>query len=256
MLYYYPQRYANYRTAIEDDRFFLMRWMRRRKLVRRRRVIERYSDSHKGRIMDVGCSTGLFLHQMARSGWEVVGVEPVTAAAEYTQQRFGLEVFNGWFQDVSYPPASFDVITFWDVLEHTFSPTETLHLAATLLRSGGYIFASVPNWDSFNRRIFGQYWQGLDAPRHLYVLTRETLSAMLQRAGFKVMDWLCFMPGYFSTVMSVTRWLKARHSRPAALFLKVASLPGMRFPFEPWFMLCNWLNKAPTITVVARKGRS
>ncbi len=253
MLHYYPQQYTNYRPAIEDEPFFLMRWMRRSKLTCRRKVVERYSDLRRERILDIGCSTGLFLHEMARAGWQVAGVEPVAVAADYARQQFGLEVFEGSIQDAPYPPASFDVLTFWDVLEHTFSPTVALRRAASLLRPGGYVFASVPNWGSFNRRIFGRYWQGLDTPRHLYVFTQETLTTILQQAGFTVIDWLCFMPGYFSTVMSVTRWLKARYPRAADLLVKVAFFPGVRFPFEPWFVLNNWLNKAPIITVVAQK---
>ncbi len=253
MLAYYPDEYSNYRPAIEDERFALMRWMRQSKLEARRRVIERSSGLRQGRLLDVGCSTGLFLHEMAGAGWEVAGVEPVKGAAMYARERFGLEIFSGALHEAIHVPDSFDVLTFWDVLEHTFSPRNTLQIAAELLRPGGYLFASVPNWDSFNRRWFGQHWQGLDPPRHLYVFTRETLTALLHRAGFEGVMWRCFMPGYFSTVMSVTRWLKARHPRTASGFARLANLPGARIPFAPWFALSNALNKAPIITVIARK---
>jgi 2-polyprenyl-3-methyl-5-hydroxy-6-metoxy-1,4-benzoquinol methylase len=253
MLVYYPDAYSNYRPAIEDEWSPLMRWMRQRKLAARRTVIERASGLRRGRLLDVGCSTGLFLHEMDLAGWEIAGVEPVAGAAAYARERFGLEVVQGPLHEATYAPASFDAITFWDVLEHTFSPRQALGQAAALLRPGGYLFASVPNWDSFNRRLFGRYWQGLDTPRHLYVFPRETLAALLRRAGFEVVAWRCFMPGYFSTVMSVTRWLKARHPRAVGGFTRIANVPGMRFPFATWFALSNWLDKAPIITVIARK---
>ena len=119
---YYPPDYQPYRPPIEDERLRLMRYMRRRKLIKRRQLIEKYSGQKSGRVLDVGCATGLFLHEMQLAGWAAMGVEPVQSAAEFARQRFGLEVFQGWFGEAPFAAQSFDAITFWDVLEHTFSP--------------------------------------------------------------------------------------------------------------------------------------
>ncbi len=250
---YYPPEYSNYRFAVEDDPFFLMRWMRRRKLARRRDVVRAYSGLRSGRLLDVGASTGLFLHEMAVSGWETAGVEPVESAAQYARQRFGLEIFEGELHDAPYALGSFDVVTFWDVLEHTFSPALELQRAGQLLRPGGTLFISVPNWDSLNRALFGPYWQGLDPPRHFYVFTSETLGVFLAQAGFKVLDRRCLVSGYFSTTMSVKRWLKVHHPSLAEPVTQLLGVPGLRFLFEPWFTVNNWLRKGPIVTVIARK---
>ncbi len=257
ILTYYPEGYTNYRPAVEDERLGVMRWMRRRKLTKRRRLIEKHSSMTPGRLLDVGCSTGLFLHEMDLAGWDVVGVEPVAHAVAYARQRFGLRVFEGMFLSELPFSGRFDVITLWDVLEHTFSPLAVLQKAASILRPGGVIALSVPNWHSLIRWIFKQHWQGLDPPRHLYVFTRKTLTAMLSKAGFNVELWTCFVSGYFSTAMSLERWLRTS-VRPgmADKVVKFLSLPGMRFPFEPWFALNNWLKKGPIIAVLARKKGS
>jgi len=251
---YYPKEYSPYRPAIADERWALMRWIRRRKLVEKRRLVEHYSGQTQGRLLDVGCSTGLFLHEMTQAGWQVAGIEPIASAAEYARCRFGLSVFQGMLGEASYEPASFDVVTFWDVLEHTFSPVDELAHAARLLRPGGLLIANVPNWDSPDRWLFGRYWLGLDPPRHLYVFTRRTLTALLAKAGFSVLDWVCFMSGYFSFVISLERWLETINPRLSGFAGWALSLPGMRFPFEPWFMLNNWLGKGPNISTVARKA--
>jgi 2-polyprenyl-3-methyl-5-hydroxy-6-metoxy-1,4-benzoquinol methylase len=250
---YYPTEYTSYRRPIEDERLALMRWIRRRKLTTRRHLVERYSGQRKGRLLDVGCSTGLFLHEMAEDGWQVAGVEPIAFAAEFAQRRFALNVFQGTLHDAPYEPASFDVVTFWDVLEHTFSPVDELAKASSLLRPGGLVALSIPNWNSWDRWLFGRHWQGLDPPRHLYVFTQETLTAMLTQTGLSVMAWVCFMPGYFSSVMSLERWLKTISPRFSRFVKQVLSLPGMRFPFEPWFSIANWMKKGPIISVFARK---
>lgn len=251
---YYPEEYEPYRPAIGDERWALMRWMRRRKLVTKRRLIERYGGKTRGRLLDVGCSTGLFLQEMARAGWQVAGVEPIASAADYARCRFGLDVFQGMLAEAPYDPISFDVVTFWDVLEHTFSPIDDLNHAARLLRPGGLLIANVPNWDSPDRWLFGRYWLGVDPPRHLYVFTRRTLAEMLARAGFSVLSWVCFTSGYFSFAASLERWLETVSPRLAKLVRRLLGLPGMRFPFEPWFTLINWLGKGPNISVIARKA--
>jgi len=250
---YYSADYAPFRPAIEDERLGLMRWVRRRKLNQRRRQIEHYSGLKSGRILDVGCATGLFLHEMAHAGWEVAGVEPIASAADYARQRLHLDVFQGLLAEAPYPHRSFDVVTFWDVLEHTLSPTAELAHAASLLRSGGLLAINVPNWHSLDRRIFGPYWIGLDPPRHLYVFTRPTLTALLEKSGFRLLDWICFMPSYFAFIASVERWLTAIGPCWAPLVNQMLNLPGMRFVFEPWFALANWLKYAGVISVFARK---
>ena len=250
---YYPPDYAPYRPPIEDERFVLMRYMRRRKMIKRRTLIEKYDGSTNGRVLDVGCATGVFLHEMQLAGWAAVGVEPIPSAAELAQRQFGLEVFPGMLSDAPFAPQSFDALTFWDVLEHTFSPRAELAHAARLLKPGGLVVVNVPNWDSFERRPFGPYWSGFDSPRHLYVFTRRTLTQLLAQAGFHVLDWVCFMSGYFPWTLSVQHWLKAKHLRWKKPVMRLLTFPGMRLPFEPWFAWVNWRGIGPTISVFARK---
>jgi SAM-dependent methyltransferase len=250
---YYPANYAPYRPPIEDERFALMRTMRRRKLIKRRELIEKYSGVTAGRVLDVGCATGLFLHEMQLGGWRAAGVEPVQSAAEFARQRFGLDVFQGELGAAPFDPQSFDAITFWDVLEHTFSPSEELAHAARLLKPDGLIAINVPNWDSFDRARFGADWQGFDPPRHLYIFSRETLTQLLAQAGFRVVDWICFMPGFFAWALSVQRRLNARHSRWAGPVTQVLKFPGARLLFEPWFMWMNRRRTGPVIAVFARR---
>ena len=248
---YYPVDYAAFRPAIEDEPFALMRMMRRRKLEQRRRFVERYSQRRTGRILDVGCATGLFLHEMALAGWQTQGVELTRPAADYARTRFGLEVFTGMLGDLPAEEHSFDAVTFWDVLEHVFSPTAELERAARLLKPGGLVAINVPNWHSLDRQLFGPFWAGLDPPRHLYDFTRPTLTALLTRAGFQTVAWVCFMPSYFAFIISLELWLKQIAPSLAHPIRRLLDIPGARLIFEPWFTLTNWLKLSGTITVFA-----
>lgn len=250
---YYPEDYTSYRPPISNERFALMRWIRQRKLQKRRLLIERYSKRKNGLILDVGCATGLFLDEMVRFGWQGFGIEPIESAASFARSHFDIEVFQGMLSEAPYPTNFFDAVTFWDVLEHTFSPKETLVQTASLLRPDGIVAISVPNWDSWERHWFGRHWQGFDPPRHLYVFTRATLTKLLEEAGFTVLEWVCFMPSYFSFVISLDRWLKTKHPRLALIVKRLTSIPGVRLLFEPIFTTANLLNRGSVISVFARK---
>ncbi len=250
---FYPQDYAPFRPAIEDEHWALMRWMRRRKMRRRRALVEHYSGTSRGQVLDVGCATGIFLHEMAQAGWETVGVELTPGAAEYARQRFGLEVFTGQLEEAPLAEGTFDAVTFWDVLEHTYSPRRTLKRSAALLKPGGIVAINIPNWESFERRIFGAQWIGLDPPRHLYVFPRHTLTALLEDTGFKVLGWETAMPPYFAFAISLEQWLAVRSPGLGSIAGRILRLPGVRLLFEPYFAITNRLQRSGIISVFARK---
>lgn len=251
---YYPEDYMSFHRAIEDEPSRLMRWARRRKLIQRRKLLEKISARAGGAVLDVGCGTGLFLHEMELGGWQAKGVEPSPTAAAYARDRFGLDVTLGFLKDLDAPAASFDLITFWDVLEHTFSPSADLAAACSLLKPGGLLAVNVPNWQSIDRTLFGPHWIGYDPPRHLYVFTIQTLARLLEKSSFTPIRWASIMPGYFAAILSFESWLKARSPKLAPIAPKILNIPGMRTVFEPYFALLNLLNRAPTISVFARKG--
>jgi hypothetical protein len=145
------------------------------------------------------------------------------------------------------------VVTFWDVLEHTFSPAAELRRTADLLRAGGLVAINIPNWRSLDRRLFGSFWIGFDPPRHLYVFTPESLTALVEKSGFRPLRWLCFMPSYFAFSASVERWLQTVWPKGAAPLNRMLSLPGARFIFEPWFAVMNALGLGGVITLLAQK---
>ncbi|MFQ5580527.1 MAG: class I SAM-dependent methyltransferase, partial [Nitrospiria bacterium] len=255
MATYYPSHYTPYKTAIEDEPWTLMRWMRRRKIVQKRRLVERFSKGDAGHILDLGCSTGIFLAEMKGAGWQAKGVELNAEAAAYAQRRFGLDVVVGRLLEVTLPIATFDVVTMWDVLEHTFEPLATLQQAHDLLKPGGIVACTVPNEHSFDRLLFGATWVGYDAPRHLTVFSPDTLRRALVKAGFQVLTLRCGFGGYFSFISSFTIWLNRNVSsrRVREALLRLVHLPGLRLPFAPFFGGLDWIGWGNELFVVGRK---
>lgn len=134
-----------------------------------------------GKLLDVGCGTGLYLHAFQRLGWEAYGVEISAAVAEETRRRLGLKVISGVLEDAKFPDGTFDVVTLIHVLEHLLDPVATLHEVCRILKSGGMALMAVPNFRSVAALIFRSRWFPLEVPRHFCQLTPDTVGAMLAR---------------------------------------------------------------------------
>jgi 2-polyprenyl-3-methyl-5-hydroxy-6-metoxy-1,4-benzoquinol methylase len=255
MARYYPTAYLPYKSAIEDERWALMRWARRRNIRRYCSVIEQFSPRAPGRVLDIGCSTGIFLAEMRNAGWEPYGIDLSPTAVVYARRRFGLPVFEGQLSDANLAAGRFTAATLWDVLEHTFNPLDILQTVHRLLEMDGIIAITVPHYESWDRLFFGQYWIGYDAPRHLYVFPREALSDMLVQTGFEIVHTRCAFGGYFTSVASLRLWLNQHLRQPAAyeLLSRLISVPGIRFLFSPWDTLVDRLGRGNKLEVIARK---
>lgn len=152
-------------------------------------MIKYYLAAKVPRVLDVGCATGFFLEVAREQGWEAQGVEVSVYAAEYARSRLGLDVRTGTLAEVKLPPCTFDLITFWDVIEHVPDPFETLTLAHDLLRPDGLVIISTGDISGVTARFYGRRWALLAPPGHLFYFSRRTLFSMLQRTGFRSVNW-------------------------------------------------------------------
>jgi 2-polyprenyl-3-methyl-5-hydroxy-6-metoxy-1,4-benzoquinol methylase len=116
----------------------------------------------------------------------VVGIDASHAVVERIRTQMGLRALAGSLPQPELVPASFDVITMWQALEHVHRPLDVLREAKRLLTPGGKLVIAVPNIDSGPFRWFGPDWFGLDLPRHLTHFSAATLRRMVEQAGFRV----------------------------------------------------------------------
>lgn len=140
----------------------------------------------KGKILDIGSGTGLFLSGFKEKGWKVSGIDISKVAAEISDKKFGIKTKTGDFLAVNFPVNHFDVVSLNGTLEHMYKPKEVLGKVAKVLKSDGLLEITVPNMEGLGVKIFGKTWYGIDVPRHLYHFTSHTLCDMLLRSGFKI----------------------------------------------------------------------
>lgn len=254
MAFYYPPEYEPYSVAIDEEPSLWRRFDRRYGMRKRQRAIERFCAG--GRLLDVGCATGNFLYEMARTGrWQVEGVEPNAEAARYGRERLGLTIHIGELTSVDLPPASYDVITMWNVFEHLHHPMANLRAVARLLKPGGWFVFSIPNLHSWEYRLSGKYWVGWELPRHFYYPTPELMTSMLESVGLRIRDWRCLGGAHLSFLLSLRFWLEGVAGRTAltrGILVLSGTLP-VRLVIAPLFALITRLNRASLITGFAQR---
>jgi len=129
-----------------------------------------------GAVLDVGCSTGAFLHRLKSipgAAYEVFGMDVPGPALDYAATQ-GIPVIAPPFPDHDFGEQRFDAVTFWAVLEHLDQPGRFLAKAAAVLRAGGHCFILVPNARSLAMRLLGPRYRYV-MPEHLNYFTRKAL---------------------------------------------------------------------------------
>lgn len=136
-------------------------------------------------ILDIGCSRGDLLQAIGALGsYRLYGVEYNDLAAKEARKN-GVQVWEGDIEEVDIPPQSMDVAVMHHVLEHVFDVVKTMQKVQIILKPGGIVTGELPNIDSWDARLFGRYWGGGHAPRHLWHLTPATLRGLLAQCGFE-----------------------------------------------------------------------
>ncbi len=199
---YYPEAYYG---TLKGQRFpGLVEALQARLYLRRVRRLECLLTRGGRRVLDVGCGPGFLLEAFRARGWAGVGLERTEQAARHGQ-TMGLDIRTGTLWDEALAGERFDAAVLWHVLEHVPDPGRWLVRLEALLKPGGILLVSVPNFGCPEARLAGPNWFHLDVPRHLVHFTPTTLGCLLEEAGFELVEKWRFAPEFdlFSFIQSV-----------------------------------------------------
>jgi ubiquinone/menaquinone biosynthesis C-methylase UbiE/ribosomal protein S27E len=186
----------------------------------------------KGKVLNIGYATEIFLDQARQQGWEVYGIE----LSKTTQDQL---------KALEYPANFFDAVIFQDMIEHLTSPKETLEEIRRVLKASGIMYCNTPDVDSLASKVFGSKWWGINQ-YHLFYFNKQTLGDLFNATGF------------FPLTMR-------SHARSFTLGYWARKIAAYKPGFEP---LRQWLEKNPAwaskllcidigdqIEIFARKSR-
>jgi SAM-dependent methyltransferase len=173
-------------------------------------------------------------------------------------RRAGLNIFRGTLEAANYPDHHFDAVTLWDVLEHLPDPAGSLAEIHRVLQPDGVVIIRVPNHASWEARIFGRFWAGLDAPRHLFVFDIESLQKMLVKSGFSPGRRAGSVGLYPAFLLSIQFWMLGHPGRAARLqaVMKLLENPVTRLLAAPWFYGIGKTRWAAWVVLAASKHKA
>jgi ADP-heptose:LPS heptosyltransferase/2-polyprenyl-3-methyl-5-hydroxy-6-metoxy-1,4-benzoquinol methylase len=173
---------------VSDEKSEVKKWLR----VPRFTVLQAILDKlPKGKLFDVGCSTGFFLLIAKKFGFDVYGMEASSEAVEIAKRNFKLKVaqaltFDELPEDFKGP---YKVVSAFEVLEHVEEPMKFLQGIYKLLEDDeGYLLLSCPPFYNFENLAKGyrkfKWWFWDFPPHHLTRWKPWTLFYALKSAGF------------------------------------------------------------------------
>ena len=188
--YYYPDDYGPYLdsivTAVEEEssntikQFF-------------KPMVKKIFNFHGtplptlpvGHMLEIGCASGSYLHNMASKGWQVQGIE-FSAKAAQTAMQLGYSVHVGPLESAPQPESPLDLIVGWMVLEHLYDPVAGLRKLSKWAKPEAWLVLSVPNAGALEFRIFKDKWYALQVPTHLNHFTPQSLKKVLLAGGWQI----------------------------------------------------------------------
>lgn len=181
-----------------DDKHIvaLLRAESRIKLDYVKRILHEKGIDPSARILDIACGAGFISNELARSGWQVSGVDlsesSINVAARHAPHHSNPDYRPANAYDLPFPDQSFDVVMLLDFLEHVDEPLRALTEAKRVLKPHGILFFYTFNRTQMSRFLAIRAVEMIarDCPKNfhvwrLFIKPRE-LDAMLRSLGLQI----------------------------------------------------------------------
>ena len=137
-----------------------------------------------GDLLDIGCGFGLFVYAAQARGYRAVGIDLDADALCVGRDTMALDLRELPIEAIRSQPASYDMITAWQGMEHVRAPRSSVDAVAVALRPGGVFAGAVPNIGGVFAKLTGKRWYLLVPPEHLNYFDESSLRRMLHECGF------------------------------------------------------------------------
>lgn len=181
-----------YNESYFSQWYIRCRYKRKRYLKKLLRRIEILFDIKPGRVLDIGCGTGLLLEIMKEKSYKVIGIDTSFFAYKYCKDK-KLEVSCCSLNNAEYAPSSFDIITLFDVIAHLRNPASYLREIRIILKDTGLLVIKTPyhpqiffrlaNLFRFTRKSKSM----LHIPAQVFHFTPDSIKKLLSSNGFEAL---------------------------------------------------------------------
>ncbi|UCD72080.1 MAG: methyltransferase domain-containing protein [Syntrophobacterales bacterium] len=164
------------------------------------KIVELLATERRGKLLDVPAGSGALAGRLQRMGFDVscCDIQPSLFAAKDLTVQFG-----DMNKRLPYRAKGFDYIICLDGIEHTESPFNTIREFGRILKGGGKLFLSIPNFLNIERRFrfllrgtfskipshdaVRDFWKGDLSMAHLNSLGYPLLKFIMEHYGFRIL---------------------------------------------------------------------
>ncbi len=159
-------------------------------------ILSRFALTIHSSILDVGCGFGRYLYPLYNFGMKnVMGIDPFVEPMAYPG---GYRVEKKYIDEVD---GQWDLILYNHSFEHVPDPLQNLLAVHNLLNTNGHCVIRIPTVSSWAWQHYREHWVQLDAPRHLFIHSRESMRLLAEQANL-VLEDVVYDSGEIQFVMS------------------------------------------------------
>ena len=134
-------------------------------------------------LLDVGTGSAFFAEIAIQRGWNVYGTELTDKTIQTAEQK-GLKMSKGKLEDLNFETDLFDLVIGIEVIEHLSHPQPFVKEIQRVVRKGGKVYITTPNFNSYLRRKLKGQYDVIEYPNHLSYFTVKTLKSLFIENGF------------------------------------------------------------------------
>lgn len=152
-------------------------------------VAERIARYRKvGRVLDIGCASGILLEILAQRGFDVYGLEPNKKAFKIAKKKLAQRIYPIKLRKFLVQRKQlFDILIYNHVLEHIEDINREFSLIKKALRPHGLLVIGLPNTDNIIFKLRGKYWESLLPDQHVWHFSTAYVRSLLRKEGFEIL---------------------------------------------------------------------
>lgn len=141
----------------------------------------------RAKVLEVGCSAGMFLHHVRPLVQEIVGIDFDQVSAAYAAKKCHCPVYTTDIRETPLEESYFDVIVAFQTLEHVADPHEFIGTLARYLRPGGVMMIEIPNLYDALAHVYDlpNHYTFYYHAAHLWYFTAKSLAKLMTGHGLK-----------------------------------------------------------------------
>lgn len=177
--YFYGEEYSDY---VADKNIIQKNFSKRLRYIKKKRT-----DADIYEILEIGCAFGFFgeIIQKQLPKAKYTGIDISGEAVEYGKTKLNLNALNIDYLRFHSENTYTDVFM-WDVIEHLPYPEKAIEKISAETIQGSGIYITTGDTGSVLARIRKQKWRMIHPPSHLHYFTKNTITLLLKKYGFRV----------------------------------------------------------------------